>query len=156
VRLPAALAADGTGEPLLVSGVTGAGDFLAVFAQADGRVCFGVDHWGRANPPMSEPLSLAAGQAVDIVVSAGFLWPPGDAPLYAEKPEARAWRRRLVLAVNGRVVLDTEADTHAAMPGTQTVGVNFIGGSTTRANFRGVVEEVRPVGLAELEAMLSR
>lgn len=150
LRFPREFPAGGAGEPLLVSGLAGAGDIFAVFYQADGRVRFSVDHWGAGNPPVSEPVRIEPGEAFELVVSVGFLWPPADAPLYQAEPTWRAMRQRVVLAVNGQTVLDAPATAHGAMPATLTVGVNYIGGSTATANFTGIIEQVQPADPGEV------
>lgn len=156
LRLPLTFPTNGVGEPLLVSGIPGAGDLLAVFYGADGRVRFSQDHWGIGNTPVSEPVRIEPGMECEILISAGFLWPPDEASFYQANPTLRELRRRVIVAVNGKTVLDAPAATHTATPESLTMGVNFIGGSTTAANFTGIIEGVEQAEVAEVLRLRAR
>lgn len=149
LRLPEVFPADGVGEPLLVGGVPGAGDLLAVLYGTDGRVRISLDHWGTGGM-LSEPVRIEPGAVCEILVTAGFLWPPEAAPLYRNNPALRELRPRVIVAVDGRTVLDAPAVSHAATPDSLTLGVNFIGGSTTAANFTGIIEGIEPAEIPDV------
>jgi hypothetical protein len=139
VRLQIKFPADrnGTSEPLLTSGVTGAGDFIFVRYEPDGRVRFGFDHWGEGGP-LSEPVRIEPGRAHELVVSAGFLY-PGD----PANPDWRELRQQVWVELDGRVVLQAPAPVHPAEATRLVVGVNFIGGSSSGRVFTGLIQEVK-------------
>jgi len=143
VRLPLVMPAETVTEPLLAAGVSGEGDFLYIRYGSDGLVRFGYDHWGASGPPESAPLKWEPGQEYQILVSAGFLLPPPAAPLYSHEPHWLAWRDRVIVVSEGRRVLDAKTKSHPTATSQVTLGVNFIGGSTTRSDFRGIIEVSR-------------
>lgn len=156
LRLPQEFPAPGVGEPLIVGGITGAGDFLAVFYGTDGEVRIGFDHWSAENLPKTEPIRIMPGEECELLLSAGFLWPPAEAALYRENPALRGLRERVIVEVNGRRVLDVAGLSHAAAPESLTVGGNFIGGSTTAKSFTGVIEKVEAAEIGSLLRSPSR
>ena len=125
-------------DPLLVSGITGAGDFCNVFYPAPGKVAFSHDAWGLGG-------SASATYTVDfskdhlIEIDHGGLYPDPDAstttPQWAE--QSRRMRNRVRILLDGMVVLDAGDQVHRAAPETVTVGENLLGGSSTAARFSG-------------------
>ncbi len=136
VRLPLGIV--GQAEPLVVSGKTGAGDFVFVRYLSDGRVTFGFDHWGVGGPE-SAPVALAESRRAIIVVSHGGLMPPREARLYAQSPELMALLDSVVIAVDGRPILVASVKPYPTALENITVGRNTIGGSTTTAQFGGEI-----------------
>ncbi len=123
-------------DPLLVSGITGAADFVNVFYPEPGKVAFSHDAWGFGG-------SSSATFAVDLVqehlveIDHGGLYPaPSQAPV-ALAEAARAMQDRLRVTLDGVVVLDVTERTHRAPAETVTAGENRLGGSTTAARFSG-------------------
>lgn len=118
----------GTAEPLITTGVTGGGDFLFVRFEAGRKCRIGFDHWG-AGGPISEPVAFDPEVPLEIVASFGALY----------APDATAMANRLYVSVNGAVVLDQEAGSHASTPGQIRLGQNPIGGSSSGVEFTGEI-----------------
>jgi hypothetical protein len=132
-------------EPILVSGVPGAGDMIYVKYGSGGKAQFGLDHWAHGGP-ISDAIDLASGGPVhDVVVSDGALLPPPGDPLYAEHPAWTGLRDWVVVALDGRPVLVVHQITYPARPDEATMGLNLIGGSTTGRRFSGRIVGVEPV-----------
>jgi len=129
VRLPEGKV--GAREPLVVTGRTGAADFVYVEYLDAGRVRFGFDHW---NGPglVSEPLRVdfAAEQAIDVTL--------GSLATVPNAEEVPAWRRgRLRVAVNGAPVLAAEAEFYVAEPEEVWLALNPVGGTSCAERFTG-------------------
>jgi hypothetical protein len=132
-------------EPILVSGVPGAGDMIYVKYGSGGKAQFGLDHWAHGGP-ISDAIDLASGGPVhDVVVSDGALLPPPGDPLYAEHPAWTGLRDWVVVALDGRPVLVVHQITYPTRPDEATMGLNLIGGSTTGRRFSGRIVGVEPV-----------
>jgi hypothetical protein len=142
LRLPERFPASGLAEPLLTSGVTGAGDFLNVVYQGDAAIQIGYDRWGYG-AFVSEVFPVQAGQELTVHLSAGFLFPPDWSPSAGDPASLAALHGRVVVVVDGRIVLDREAASHLARSDQVTVGVNRIGGSTASERFSGDIIAVR-------------
>ncbi len=142
LRLPERFPASGLAEPLLTSGVTGAGDFLNVVYQGDAGIQIGYDRWGYG-AFVSEVFPVQAGQELTVHLSAGFLFPPDWSPSAGDPASLAALNGRVVVVVDGRIVLDREAASHLARSDQVTVGVNRIGGSTASERFSGDIIAVR-------------
>jgi hypothetical protein len=137
-------AADGTAEPLVVTGSTGSGDI--VFARCDGphRFRFGIDHWGYGGPA-SEAYDVGTADSVhEVVISDGALLPPPGSAAYADHPEWAALRDWLVVALDGNPVLISKVMAYASRPDQITAGFNDIGGSTALPEFSGMIFTVEP------------
>jgi len=140
VAFPAA--SEGTVEPLVVTGITGAGDIVYVQYLKDSSARFGLDHWGTGGP-VSEAVDLAPpGAAREITVSHSGLLPPPDSEYYERHPECRTLREWVVVAVDGRPVLAARVQCYPSLPEQIATGSNPIGGSTTAARFSGTIEKV--------------
>ena len=80
VRLPAQKT--GRGEPLLVTGKTGAGDFIYVTYEDEKHIRLGYDHWG-VGGMKTDPIEIDYSVPHEIWVSLGTLYPPGDVASWA-------------------------------------------------------------------------
>ena len=133
-------------DPLLVSGITGAGDFCNVFYPAAGKVAFSHDAWGLGG-------SASATYTVDLTqehlveIDHGGLYPDPDVstttPQWAEA--ARAMRNRVRILLDGLVVMDVGDQVHRVAPETVTIGENLLGGSSTSARFSGTLISVEKI-----------
>lgn len=121
-------------EPLVVTGVTGAGDFLYVRYLGDGRVRFGFDHWGFEGGE-GEPVTLEPGRAHTVDLTMDSLYEPTD-------QNAAARRNRVEVRLDGRVVLALESPTHPSAARDILIGENRIGGSTCGPRFSGTMKAV--------------
>jgi len=153
VRFPTAVPA--LPEPLIVTGRTGKGDFIYVRYLTENRIRFGFDHWG-VDGGESPPVVVEPGREHWIGISFGGLLPAADSQLYRQEPQWLRLRASLVVSLDGRPVFVTPLAAHPTQPGQITLGTNFIGGSTTAANFTGQIYSTTAVApekvLAELDA----
>jgi len=127
----------GQHEPLMVTGETGAGDFIYLVYESAGTVRVGYDHWGVAGK-LSEPLPVDYETPAVIKLSAGSLHDPAAAP--EEGPDLRQW---LHVEINDRVIWSHPAKFHPAPAASIAFGVNFIGGSTAGNRFSGEILKVQ-------------
>ena len=132
----------GRQEPLLVTGRPGAGDLVYIVYPDNEHVRIGFDHWGSGGP-LSEPLAAPAGSSVELDVSLGCLYPPGDPQPAGMDPATQAsFRKAVQVRLNGRIVLQHEAETFPAAADEIAVGRNPIGGSTCDPEFTGRILKV--------------
>jgi hypothetical protein len=130
----------GYGEPLVVTGATGAGDIVYVRYESERRLRIGFDHWNKGGP-VSRRIEYDPGTAHELMLSLGSLLPstgPGDdafAPL----------RRRCSILLDDKPVLVCESEFYPATPAQIFVGENPIGGSTTSPAFAGQIVSVESV-----------
>ena len=124
----------GLQEPLVASGVTGAGDLIYVRYLDDRHVAFGFDHWG-VGGIMSKPVEIDFRQAYQLTVKMGSLAPapvPGKPAL-----------GKLEVTLDGAVVLAGEFEFHPARVEQVYFGANVIGGSTAGPKFSGRIVDLR-------------
>ncbi|HEX3729665.1 MAG TPA: hypothetical protein VHV47_07660 [Opitutaceae bacterium] len=125
----------GSSEPLVVTGGTGAGDFLFVHYLDRDHLAFGFDHWG-AGGPTSAPIRVDGPQPHRLEVSLGSLYAAA-----AGGP----WSVRLRVVLDGTTVFNEIAIFHAARPNEIFIGRNPIGGTTCGPAFTGrILRLVRP------------
>jgi hypothetical protein len=117
----------GTQEPLVVSGASGAGDFVYIRYVDAGHVAIGFDHWGIGGA-LGEPIALDFAQSHDIAISIPSLYPARNDPM---RPGS------IRVLVDGRVALDERCECYPAGADQIEVGTNPIGGSTCGPNFTG-------------------
>ena len=135
-------------EPLIVSGVTGAADFLYVRYDDERHVLVGFDHWGGGGA-VSAPVSVQPGAAQELVISLGSLLPPGD-EIYQGNPALARLRRRLFVSLNGKTLLDAPMEFHATRLDQLLIGSNLVGGSTAAPSFKGRILSVARVPAAQI------
>lgn len=125
-------------EPLLVTGVTGAGDFVYVQYLGENLIRLGVDHWGSVGI-RTEPFRVDFGVEHTIEIAMGALFP-------AMTEDSR--REHVRLLFDGTKVLESTQDTYDSSPYDVTIGTNAIGGSTCDYAFTGRILETEriPVG----------
>jgi len=153
VRLVVRLPADriGLNEPLIVSGVPNAGDFIYIHYANDRHIALGLDHWGHMGirTPWL-PVDYSVNHTIEVHMGA-LLPPPGHA-LWGSLPSDRIeqMRRRVRILLDREVVLDTEQATYEASPYDVLIGRNAIGGSTCGYEFTGQIKSAQrlplPVG----------
>jgi hypothetical protein len=117
----------GTNEPLVVTGETGAGDFLYVRYLDSSHISIGFDHWAIGGE-VSPPIEINYGETHHISMTMGSLFPEGSAERQS---------RRLLVELDGKPVLSDTRDTYSSAPAAIEIAANKIGGSTCGPLFTG-------------------
>ena len=140
----------GTREPLLVTGVAGAGDFIYVIYEGSRQIRLGVDHWG-VGGVVSAPFD--APPICTFVITSAALLPGADDPAWGRVPpdERRRMAGTIQVRLNGKTVLDAPYSAYPAQPGQIAVGRNPLGGSSCGPTFGGEILETRRLGAAAVE-----
>lgn len=133
VQFPAARV--GASEPLVTTGITGAGDLLYVRYVDNDHVLFGFDHWGIGGF-VSKPVKLEYGRTYRLEMTMGSLYPPED--FDAGKLPAKL-KELVLIKLDDDIVLQGQSPCHPTRPDEIRVGVNRIGGSTTGWDFFGKI-----------------
>jgi hypothetical protein len=134
----------GRHEPIMTSGINGAGDFIYVVYEDDQHVRLGFDHWNGGGV-LTGPIAVDYHAPHEIWISASSLYP--------QKPDDPAWqgipigdRERLrthtLVALDGTTVINAAQPTYPSAPAHVDFGENRIGGSTADASFSGLVHSV--------------
>jgi hypothetical protein len=117
----------GIADPLVVTGLTGAGNIVYVRYIDSRHVSFGFDHWGIGGIT-GAPVEIDYGQSHRVEVTMGSLYAPG----------VREELRTLVrVKLDGKTVLEGKSPTHPSTPGQIRLLTNPIGGSTCGPTFNG-------------------
>lgn len=117
-------------EPLVTTGIQGAGDFLFVRYVDEHHVVFGFDHWG-VFAAESEPVRIEYDQPQSLRLRMPSLRSPAQ-PTDPSAKQVEVW-------LNGTSVFRAESGGHPTTPEQLTVGENRIGGSSARARFSGTI-----------------
>jgi hypothetical protein len=121
----------GASEPLVVTGVTGAGDMLYVTYLDATHVSFGFDHWGFG--VVGSPVKIDYEHPHVLEITTGALYPPG---------RAGPWEKRVRINLDGGTVLDQASACYPSRPEEIQIGKNPVGGSTCGPTFTGRILEV--------------
>jgi hypothetical protein len=114
-------------EPLVVTGVPMAGDFVYVEYLGNRTVRFGIDHWG--GPGIETGIVDASTKSVHtVIISMASLYPKGT---------READSQRVKLIFDGRTVFDGIQETFESPSYDVEIGKNPIGGSTCGYSFTG-------------------
>jgi hypothetical protein len=122
----------GRGDPLVVTGVSGAGDFVYIKYVDLGHVIIGYDHWG-VGGSASDPIEVSYDDVHRIAISMDSLYPPGASSSASGKVR---------VSLDGNEVLDARFHGYASSAEDITIGKNEIGGSTCGAEFTGRILSV--------------
>lgn len=129
-------------EPLVGTGLPGAGDLFFVYYLPGGLVKFGHDHWG-GGEVLSAPLKLDFNKEYLIEIDMGSLhaqaWRDGQP---GESRPITPVSRRLRASIDGKRILDVLRPFHPTAPGEVEIGYNGIGSSAAKEMFSGQVIEV--------------
>ncbi len=122
----------GTLQCFLATGTAFRADYLYLHYIDQRTLQFGFEHTSHGGTT-SEPFSYEPGRTYTVRVDMGSLYPPVDHPYYDDmpKPQARALRRTLKVAVDDQVLLHENADFYDA-----TSPVPTLGSSGPRPGFR--------------------
>jgi hypothetical protein len=120
-------------EPLVVTGMEGQADFVFVRYEANGRLRFGIDHWGEG-VVLGEPVAVDFLKEHTLEVDLQSLYPAGTPrPAYG-----------LRLTLDGREVLRRMGACWPAQSEQIWVGLNPVGGSSCSARFSGEIRVLDP------------
>lgn len=131
----------GTREAVLTTGKNGEGDVFFVEYEGNGLVRLGWDHWG-AIATLSDPILITLDHPHELAFSFAGLFPPGDAPLYHDRPDLASLRTRTVVLFDGKPVLSRPVTSFTSGRDQIAVGANFIGGSVATLPFTGRISQV--------------
>jgi hypothetical protein len=126
-------AAKGAAEPLVVTGVPGAGDFIYVRYLENDKLLFGFDHWGIGGL-VGKPVVIDLWKPHRLRITMGSLYPPSE--------DVGEWCTRVEVQLDETVVLE---GTYTCHPSTRTqirIGENSIGGSTCGPRFSGQIQKI--------------
>jgi hypothetical protein len=127
----------GSREPLVVSGVAGAGDLLYVSYVDSSHVAVGFDHWG-VGGFLGRPIKLDYGKPHRVGLTMGSLYPPGASPEHSTLVR---------VTIDGQVALEGRSPCHPSSAPQIRIGFNPIGGSTCGPAFTGqLITEARRSG----------
>lgn len=127
-------------EPLVVTGVPGAGDFVYVSYVGVRAFVIGYDHWGTPSH-FSKTLFTDFIKEHELEITMGSLFPARDHPYWEDFPSAEADRlKRLVqIKLDGVVVLELEKEAYNSSPHDVRIGLNVLGGSSCGYEFTGEI-----------------
>lgn len=123
----------GAAEPLVVTGVEGAGNFIYVRYLEGDKMVFGFDHWGIGGL-VGEPVAVDTWRAHRLRITMGSLYPPGE--------DVGEWRSRVQVKLDDTVVLDGNYAVHPSTRMQVRIGENAIGGSTCGPRFSGQIQKI--------------
>jgi len=122
----------GTQEPLVVTGVTGAGDLIYIRYVDARRVMCGFDHWGTGGIQGS-PVEVDYGKTHRLSISFQALYAP-------DSPEHHSDAVRVL--IDGKPALEGRYVCHPSSADRIKIGANPIGGSTCGPLFTGRILKV--------------
>ncbi|MFA5058797.1 MAG: hypothetical protein WC485_11835, partial [Opitutaceae bacterium] len=125
------------GEPLVVTGRPGAGDFIYVRYEGTDTVRFGSDHWGISSA-LGEPVKVDFSRPHRLEITMGSLY----ATTLLNKLGYRRLGRLTEVRLDGRVVLSDDLPCNPSLDQEIKLGVNLIGGSTCSPDFTGKILSV--------------
>ncbi len=130
-------ASPGAAEPLVATGVAGAGDILYVRYLDASHVSFGFDHWG-VGGITGPPVEIDFRREHRLALTMDALYPGGRSPV----PFSGVVR----VLLDGAVVLDGSSPCHTTRLDEIRIGRNPLGGSTSGPAFTGriVAQERKP------------
>ena len=132
-------------EPLLTSGTEGAGDFVYARMIDPSHVVLGIDHWGTGSTESAVITLRSSKPPHELLISTGALLPVEGSEVYQRHPQWKDLAGRVVLVLDGRVVLNTPVPCFPAKEEDIAIGFNAIGGSTTATLFSGAIVQTRSV-----------
>jgi hypothetical protein len=120
----------GSTEPLVATGMSGAGDIVYVHYLDPTHLSFGFHHWG-ISTLNGAPVEIDYGQPHRLEITLDSLYPPAL--------RDRPFSGRVRVALDGTIVLEGPADCFPSAPYEIRLGVNPLGGSITDPAFTGKI-----------------
>jgi hypothetical protein len=141
VRLP--VDRMGRSEPLVTTGVTGAGDFVYVVYHDLKHIRIGFDHWG-VRGVISPPIPIDYARVHRLSIRLGSLFPPDGDVLFRTMATGQvdALKNEVRVILDDAPVLEFLSPCYESPPAFVSIGQNTIGGSTTDSSFSGKILEV--------------
>ncbi len=137
----------GASEPLMTTGLMGAGDFVYVQYVDDRHIVLGYDHWG-VGAVITPPIRIDYNRIQTLRISManlhpglGALWPTEAAPLASASE-----RTQVSIDLNGTRVVSFDVTPYHSAPEFVSIGENKIGGSTSGPEFSGTILSIRRLG----------
>lgn len=128
--------AQGAAEPLVVTGVAGAGNFIYLRYLEGDKMIFGFDHWGIGGI-VGKPVVVDTWKPHRLRMTMGSLYPPGE--------NVGELRTRVKVWLDNTVVLEGDYACHPSARMEVRVGENAIGGSTCGPKFSGQIQRLEQV-----------
>ena len=125
--------AQGAAEPLVVTGVEGAGNFIYLRYLENDKMVFGFDHWGIGGI-VGKPVVVDTWKPHRLRISMGSLYPANE--------DVGPWRTRVQVLLDETVVLEGEWACHPSTRLQVRIGENAIGGSTCGPKFSGQIQKL--------------
>jgi hypothetical protein len=125
--------AQGAAEPLVVTGVEGAGDFIYLRYLEGSKMIFGFDHWGIGGI-LGKSVEVDTWKSHRLRMTMGSLYPPGD--------NVGKLRTLVKVWLDDTVVLEGDYACHPSTRMAVRVGENAIGGSTCGPKFSGQIQRL--------------
>jgi len=122
-----------------------------VYYHPDGRVSIGWEQVGHG-VAFSEPIAIIRGEAHQLMVALGSLWPAGKDTRGLSSAEDAALRATVLVQFDGRTVLASRGNFDAVRSGRMAVGANIVGGAVAGAFFHGRISDFAPVDPREVLA----
>lgn len=133
-------------EPLVTTGDREAGDFVYVHYVDTDHIRIGFDHWFKGGP-LSPPIKIDFTQEHLLEISLGSLFPAREDVVFAHVSAAglTSVKDRLLVHLDGQLVIDTAAGSYETGPDTVTVGRNTIFGTLCGPEFTGEIISIERV-----------
>ncbi len=147
VKLPADRA--GRREPLLTTGVTGAGEVVFIRFPDAGHFVIGYDKWS-VGGPVSDPIPCNDNSELEIEISLGSLYGDRKPDPGWDEAALKRLRSTVRVRVNGRTVLNHAGESFPTTAAQIRIGENPIGASSCSEKFTGQIEQAIPVGPVRL------
>jgi len=147
VKLPADRA--GRSEPLLSTGVTGAGEVVFIRFPDAGHFVIGYDKWS-VGGPVSDPIPCNDNSELEIEISLGSLYGVRKPEPGWDEAALKRLRSTVRVRVNGRAVLNHAGESFPTTAAQIRIGENPIGASSCSEKFTGQIEQAIPVGPVRL------
>jgi hypothetical protein len=125
----------GRNEPIVVTGVTGRGDFIFVRYVDEQHIRVGFDHW-LVGGPLTEPIACDYAVPHELTISMGSLLEPAK-PGKPDTPEMARLRTHCLVQLDGKTIIACASAFHPTKAEQINLGANRIGGSTAESLFYG-------------------
>jgi hypothetical protein len=133
-------------QPLVCSGITGAGDQVFIERLNTNEVRLGYDHWSQA-ATYSDPITCDFSKRHVVAISFGSLFPDDSFGLFREKPSYLSLKHTVLVKFDGKIVIAIKRDSYPATSNSIFLFHNLIGFSSSEREFSGRVFSASPEDL---------